>query len=59
MLKSNHFREFATEALVWVAQSKIEEERQLLLELVHTWTEAAVVSESILQSSGASPRPGR
>jgi hypothetical protein len=28
--------------MLWVAQSKTEEEKQLLLELVRTWTEAAV-----------------
>ncbi len=48
MSESNQFREYAAEALPWVAQSKTEEEKRLLLELVRTWTEAAVVSEFIL-----------
>ena len=47
MSKSKQFREYAAEALLWVAQSKTEEEKRLLLELVRTWTEAAVVSEFV------------
>jgi hypothetical protein len=43
MSESDQFRQYAEEALLWVAQSKTEEER-LLLELVRTWTEAAVMS---------------
>jgi hypothetical protein len=45
MSESDLFRQYAEEALRWVAQSKTEEEKQLLLELVCTWTQAAVVSE--------------
>jgi hypothetical protein len=45
MSESEQFRQYAEEALRWVAQSKTEEEKQLLLELVCTWTQAAVVSE--------------
>ncbi len=47
MSESKQFREYAAEALLWVAQSKTDGEKQLLLELVRTWTEAAVVSEFI------------
>ena len=47
MSESNQFREYAAEALLWVAQSKTEEEKRLLLELVRTWTEAAVVGEFV------------
>ena len=47
MSESKQFREYAAEALLWVAQSKTEEEKQLLLGLVRTWTEAAVVSEFV------------
>jgi hypothetical protein len=47
MSESKQFREYAAETLLWVAQSKTEEEKQLLLELVRTWTEAAVVGEFI------------
>jgi hypothetical protein len=45
MSESDQFRQYAEEALLWAAQSKTEEEKQLLLELVCTWTQAAVVSE--------------
>ena len=38
MSKSDRFRQYAEEALLWVAQSKTEEEKQLLLGLVLTWT---------------------
>ncbi len=42
----HQFRDYAAEALLWVGQSETEEEKQLLLDLVRTWTKAAVVSES-------------
>jgi hypothetical protein len=41
MSESDQFRQYAEEAMLWVSQSKTEEEKQLLLELVRTWTEAA------------------
>jgi len=44
-VRSDQFRQYAEEALLWAAQSKTKEEKQLLLELVCTWTQAAVVSE--------------
>jgi hypothetical protein len=47
MSESDQFRQYAEEALLWVAQSKTEEEKQLLLELVRTWTEAAVMSAAV------------
>jgi hypothetical protein len=47
MSESDQFRQYAEEALLWVAQSKTEKEKQLLLELVRTWTEAAVVSAAV------------
>ncbi len=56
MSESKQFREYAAEALLWVAQSKNEEEKQLLIELVRTWTEAAVVSEFIPVSVDGPPR---
>ena len=33
MSESDQFRQYAEEALLWAAQSKTEEEKQLLLEL--------------------------
>ena len=47
-VRSSQFRQYAEEALLWVAQSKTEEEKQLLLGLVRTWIEAAVMSERII-----------
>jgi hypothetical protein len=43
MSESDQFQLYAEEALLWASQSKTEEEKQLLLELVRTWTEAAAV----------------
>ena len=47
MSESDQFRQYAEEALLWAAQSKSEKEKQLLLELVRTWTQAAVASEVV------------
>jgi hypothetical protein len=47
MSQSDEFRQYAEEALLWVAQSKTEEEKRLLLELVRTWRQAAVVSDLV------------
>jgi hypothetical protein len=47
MSECDQFRQYAEEALLWAAQSKTEEEKQLLLELVRTWTEAAVASAAV------------
>jgi hypothetical protein len=44
MSESDEFRQYAEEAPLWVAQSKTEEEKRLLLELLRTWRRAAVVS---------------
>jgi hypothetical protein len=44
MSESDQFRQYAEEARLWAAQSKTDEEKRLLLELVRTWTEAAVMS---------------
>ena len=46
MSEADQFRQYAEEALVWVAQSKTEEEKRLLLELVRTRAQAAVASDS-------------
>jgi hypothetical protein len=53
MSESNQFRQYAEEAMLWVAQSKTEEAKQHLLELVRTWTEAAVMSERIIVGVGS------
>ena len=45
MSQSDQFRQYAEEALVWVAQSKTEEEKRLLFELVLIWTQAAFATD--------------
>jgi hypothetical protein len=44
-------------ALLWVAQSKTEKEKRLLLELVRTWTLAAVESAAVVNYSTGPPLP--
>jgi hypothetical protein len=48
MSESDQFRQYAEEAMLWVSQSKTEEEKQILVELLCTWTAAAVASERIV-----------
>ena len=57
MPKSDQFRQYAEEALLWVAQAKTEEEKQILVELMCTWTQAAVASDRIGVLSGSTPEP--
>ena len=47
MSKADQFREYAEEAMRGARQSKTEKERQALIELACTWTQAAVQSEHI------------
>ena len=46
MSKSDQFRQYAEEAMRWVARSETEEEKQLLIELLCTWTAAAVAADA-------------
>jgi hypothetical protein len=55
MSESDQFRQYADEALLWAAQSKTEEEKRLLFELVLTWTQAAFASDRIGIVSGSQP----
>ena len=41
MSECDQFRQYAEGALLWVAQSKTEEEKRLLLESARTWRKAA------------------
>jgi hypothetical protein len=45
MSKADQFRGYAEEAMRWARQSKTEKERQALIELACTWTQAVVQSE--------------
>jgi hypothetical protein len=47
MSESDQFRQYAEEAMVWVAQAKTEEEKQILLELLCTWTAVAAAADAI------------
>jgi hypothetical protein len=51
MSKADQFRQYAEEAMRWVAQSKTEKEKRLLLELARTWTQAAVASAAVVSGS--------
>ena len=57
MSESDQFRQYAEEALLWAAQSKTEEEKRLLFELVLSWTQAAFASDRIVVVSGNLPEP--
>ena len=57
MSQSDQFRQYAEEAMLWVSRSKNEEEKQILVELLRTWTAAAVVSDRIGILSGSTPEP--
>jgi glucose-6-phosphate isomerase len=46
MSTADQFRQYAEEAMRWARQSKTEKEKQVLMELAHTWTQAAFQSES-------------
>ena len=45
MSKADQFREYAEEAMQWARRSKTENEKQALVELVRTWTQAAQRSD--------------
>jgi hypothetical protein len=53
MSKADEFRQYAEEATRWARQSKIEKEKEALLDLARTWTQAASHRESI--EKGANP----
>ncbi len=57
MSESDQFRQYAEEAMLWVSRSKNEEEKQILVELLCTWTAAAVASDRIGVLSGSTPEP--
>ena len=57
MSKSNHFRQYAEEAMRSAYQSKIQDEKEAFIELARTWTAAAVQSERIFVVSGSPPEP--
>jgi hypothetical protein len=45
MSETNQFRQYAEEALGWVAQATTEKEKRTLIELACTWAQAAAESQ--------------
>jgi hypothetical protein len=45
MSKADQFREYAEGAMQWARRSKTENEKQALVELARTWTQAAQRSD--------------
>jgi hypothetical protein len=45
MSKADQFRQYADEAMRWAFQSKTKNEKEILVDLARTWTQAAVWSE--------------
>jgi hypothetical protein len=55
MSKAEEFRQYAEEALRWAYQSKTEKDKQALVDLARTWTQAAMQSERILVFNSSPP----
>jgi hypothetical protein len=51
MSKSNHFRQYAEEAMRSAHQSKIQEEKEAFIELARTWTAAVYRANGSLSSA--------
>jgi hypothetical protein len=48
---ADEYREFAQEAMEWARTAQSENERAIFLEMVRTWTEAAVALERKLEKT--------
>ena len=55
MSKADQFRQYAEEAMRWAYQSKTEKNKQALIELARTWTQAAVQSDSTVVVNDNAP----
>jgi hypothetical protein len=55
MSKADQFRQYAEEAMRWAYQSKTEKNKQALIDLARTWTQAAVQSERTSVVIGSPP----
>jgi hypothetical protein len=56
MSESDQFRQYAEKAQLWIAQAKTEQEKQILIELMCTWTEAAVAADSLAIARAKPPQ---
>jgi ribosomal protein L17 len=55
MSKAEEFRQYAEEAVRWARKSETEQEKQALMDLARTWTQAAVHSERIFGGNAGPP----
>ena len=55
MSKAEEFRQYAEEAVRWARKSRTEQEKQALMDLARTWTQAAAHSERIFVVNGGPP----
>jgi hypothetical protein len=55
MSKAEEFRQYAEEAMRWAYKSKTEKDKQALVNLARTWTQAAMQSERILVFNSSPP----
>jgi hypothetical protein len=57
MSNAEQLQEYAEEALRLAFQSENEKDKQALLDLARTWTQAAFASDRIVVVSGSTPEP--
>jgi hypothetical protein len=55
MSEADQFRQYAQEATRWARQAKTEKEKRALLELVRTWSQAALESDSTVMVNVSPP----
>jgi hypothetical protein len=55
MSKADQFWQYAEEAMRWARQAKTEKEKQSLIELARTWTQAAACSEGTVVFNDNAP----
>jgi len=59
MSKAEEFRRYAEEALRGAAESKSDEEKQILIKLARIWSQAAFRAEAPLELAGDMAPPAR
>jgi len=57
MSKASEFRQYADDAMRWARQSKSQADQEALIDIAHTWAQAAIQSETILFVNRNSPEP--
>jgi len=57
MSKASEFRQYADDAMRWARQSKSQADQEALIDIAHTWAQAAIQSETILFVHRNSPEP--